>query len=81
MHPRTPASTISRVILVVQVDAGFQTAKGLRDFVDDAVNQLVEIENRRDSLRGLLHALQVIDKIGGQRTDVDESRCRRHWEA
>ena len=72
------------VILVVQVDTGFQTSKGLRHFVDDAVNQLIEIENRRDSLRGLLHALQVVDKIGGQRTDVENlvaggtrKRCHR----
>lgn len=72
-------------ILVVQIDTGFHASKGLRHFVDHAVNQLIEIENRRDSLRGFLHTLQVVDKIGGQSTDVDNlvaggtrKRCHRN---
>ena len=59
-------------LFVVQVDAGFQAAEGMRHFVDNAVDELVEIENRRDFLRGLLHALQVLDEIGGQSTDGKE---------
>jgi hypothetical protein len=34
-------------------------------FVDDTVNQLVEIKNGRNALRSLLYALQVIHEIGG----------------
>ncbi len=54
------------VLFVVQVDAGFQATEGVHDFVHDAVDELVEIKNRGDFLRGLLHALQIFDQIGRQ---------------
>src|ERR1017187_2631528 len=55
--------------LVVQVDARFQAAKGVSYFVDHVVDEFVEIENRRDSLRGFLHTLQVFHEVGGQSTN------------
>ena len=57
------------VLFVVQVDAGLDAPEGIRDFIDHAVDQLVEVENRSDLMRGFLHALQVLDKIGGHSPD------------
>ena len=45
--------------------AGLEAAKGMGDFVDDTVDEFVEVENRGDSLRSFLYPLQVIDEIGG----------------
>src|SRR5690349_3349885 len=56
-------------LLIVQIDRGFQAAKGMRYFVNDAVDQLIEIKNRSDLLRSFLYSLQVFDKIGRQTTD------------
>ena len=56
-------------LLIVQENRSFHATKGMSHFVDDTVNQLVEIENGRNSLRGFLYALQVIHEIGGQRAN------------
>ena len=53
-------------LFVVQVDARFQAAERMRHFAHDAVDQLVEIEDGSDFLRSFLHALQVLDQIGGE---------------
>jgi hypothetical protein len=45
---------------IVQVDAGFEAAKRRPgNFLHDAVDELVEIEDGGDFLRSLLQALQV----------------------
>ena len=59
---------------VVQVDARLQTAKAENYFIDDAVDELVEIENRRDSLRSFLHTLQIFDEIGWTQRGREQSR-------
>jgi hypothetical protein len=56
----------------VQVDARFETAKRLGNFVNHAVDELVKVKDRGDSLGGLLHALQIVYEIGGQSTNRDE---------
>ena len=52
---------------IVQIDAGFQTAeRGTGNFFDHAIDQLIKIEDGRDSLRSLLQPLQVCnDFIAG----------------
>jgi hypothetical protein len=75
-HHQVPA------LFVVQIDACLYAAEKLGDFIDNAVDQLVEIENRRDPLSGLLHTLKVFHQIGGQgpcwKFAADDVRERRH---
>src|SRR5579863_8387204 len=75
MYAATPHSGKHHlaVFLVMQVNACFQAAKRLSDFIDDIIDELVKIKDRRDALRGFLHALQVFDDIGGQTSDGKNS--------
>jgi hypothetical protein len=52
-------------LLIVQINAGLKAAKGLRYLIHYAVEELIEIENRCNSLRGFLHPLQIFYKVGG----------------
>jgi hypothetical protein len=58
-------------LFVVQVNACFQASEALGHLVNDTGNELIEIENGRNSLRGLLHTLQIFDQVGWQVANRD----------
>jgi hypothetical protein len=53
---------------IMQEDAGLNAAKRARYLGYDAVNELIQIEDRSNSLRGSLNALQVFNQIRGYRS-------------
>ena len=55
--------------LVMQEHAGFNAAKGMFDFIDHTVHQLIQVENGCDFLRRLLYTLQPVDQIVRSRSD------------
>src|SRR5437762_2644033 len=53
----------------MQINCGFKTAKRLRNFIDDLVDQFIEIKDRAEFLRGLLQLDQVFDLLNVQITN------------
>ena len=51
---------------VMQINCGFETAKRLRNFIHDLVDQFVEIKDGADLLRCLLQLNQVLDLLNMQ---------------
>jgi len=52
-------------VRLVEIDVGFYKSEGTRYLVHDAVDKLIEIEKRADSLRGLLQPEQIFHQVRG----------------
>src|SRR5579871_1118781 len=65
--------------LVVQIDAGLNAAKRPRYVVHDIVDQLIEVENGIDLLRGLLHFLQFFNLVEAKRLNGEVFRADSSW--
>jgi len=54
-------------IRFVEIDVCLDESEGERDLINDAVDELIEIEQGTDSLRGFLQPEEIVDHGGGLR--------------
>src|SRR5678815_2667311 len=62
-------------------NAGFNTAHGLSDLIGDAVDQLIEIKDRINSLRRSLQAQHVLYRVRCDRSQRRRKRRRNGTDA
>src|ERR1700733_245045 len=63
----------------MQVDAGFDAAKGTSHVIHDVIDELIEIEDRRDLLRRFLKALQFVHLLVEHMVPCERVSCDDSW--
>jgi hypothetical protein len=63
----------------VQVDVRIQASEGAGDVVYDLIDELIEVKNRADFLRGLLQLEEILHLIQIQQRRVRRRRYREVW--